>query len=84
MDICYEIFFYFAKHKDKSIKNNLEKLNCKNLSIAFQLNIPVVDDVIKIAAYPFSLKFWAGGKINRPGQLTPYPLSIRNPTEHLK
>ena len=26
------------------------------------------------------LKFWAGGKINRPGQ----PLSIRNPTEHLK
>ena len=24
MDICYEIIFYFAKHKDKSIKNNLE------------------------------------------------------------
>ena len=25
-----------------------------------------------------------GGKINRPGQLIPHPLSIRNPTEHLK
>ena len=25
MDICYKIFFYFAKHKDKRIKNNLEK-----------------------------------------------------------
>ena len=50
----------------------------------FQLNIPVVDGVIKIADYPFSLKFWAGGKINRPGQLAPQPLSIRNPTECLK
>ena len=30
------------------------------------------------------LKFWAGGKINRPGQLAPHPLSIRNPTEPLK
>ena len=30
------------------------------------------------------LKFWAWGKINRPGQLAPHPLSIRNPTEHLK
>ena len=30
------------------------------------------------------LKFWAGGKTNRPGQLAPHPLSIRNPTERLK
>ena len=30
------------------------------------------------------LKFWVGGKINHPGQLAPHPLSIRNPTEHLK
>ena len=29
------------------------------------------------------LKSWAGGKINRPGQLASNPLSIRNPTEHL-
>ena len=27
MDICYKIFFSFAKHKDKRIKNNDEK-NC--------------------------------------------------------
>ena len=25
MDICYKTFFYFAKHKDKRTKNNLEK-----------------------------------------------------------
>ena len=25
MDICNKTFFYFAKHKDKRIKNNLEK-----------------------------------------------------------
>ena len=30
------------------------------------------------------LKFWAGGKINCPEQLAPHPLSIGNPTEHLK
>ena len=31
------------------------------------------------------LKFWVGGKINRPGQLaTPTPRQIRNPIEHLK
>ena len=30
------------------------------------------------------LKFWAWGKVNRPGQLAPHPLSIRNPTERLK
>ena len=30
------------------------------------------------------LKFWAGGKKNRPRQLAPHPLSIGNPTEHLK
>ena len=32
------------------------------------------------------LKFWAGGggKINCSGQLAPHPLSICNPTEHLK
>ena len=50
----------------------------------FQLFISKVDDVIKIADYPFSLKFWVGGKINHPGQLAPHPLSIRNPTENLK
>ena len=50
----------------------------------FQLNIPVADGVIKFGDYQFSLKFWAGGKINRPGPLAPHPLSIRNPTEPLK
>ena len=30
----------------------------------------------KFADYPFSLKFWAGGKIKRPGQLAP-PLANR-------
>ena len=36
MDICYEILIYFTKHKDKSIKNNLEKkrkLLIRNLAV---------------------------------------------------
>ena len=32
----------------------------------FQLNIPVVDGVIKFADYQFSLKFWAGGGQDKP------------------
>ena len=40
MDICYKTFLYFAKQKDKRIKNNLEKrtahteLSSENLSMA--------------------------------------------------
>ena len=41
----------------------------------------VLPGVIKISDYPFSPKFWAGGKINQLGQLVPQPLSIRNQTE---
>ena len=40
---------------------------------SFQLNIPVVDGVIKFVYYQFSLKFWADGKVNRPGQLASSP-----------
>ena len=32
----------------------------------------------------FEIPGGGGGKINCPGQLAPHPLSIRNPTEHLK
>ena len=57
------------------------KLRCLHPA---SLNIPVADGVIKFGDYQFSLKFWAGDKINRPGQLAPHPLSIHNPTEPLK
>ena len=38
-----------------------------------RFSVALVDGVINFVDYPFSMKFWAGGKINRPGQLSPHP-----------
>ena len=61
------------------LHHNLGIFSCKRCEHYFSQTEMFTSNISLI-----TLVRWVGGKINRPGQLAPHPLSVCNPTERLK